>query len=388
MQQCPLARPLKATRPPGSRPASASSAPDRGSESHATVTAPPAASLYAPPLRNAALRLCWRHRRVGICHCGPVSPAGGNGGDRAPRPQSALGAYDWIEVSPRRSAMATGSRRRLGATAVPLDRRAGEQALRTGTPPIPSSANPPRPAHPPCDRPARPRLLADPLPPGIAGDPGLFGPGSQVWQIWRERLLLLGGPAAVLLQLAHPLIAAAVAAHSSFQDDPLGRLRAVLNITLTVVFGDRQQALAAATRVGEVHWRVQGRLPGRLRVLSCRKPLPGQRPAACPVGTRHPGHGRPGGGRPVRQPARQPAARRLLPAKQTLRQAVWRHRPAPARRLRRLPGPPAAHAARTRACRRPDGARACRRRSGWLARPHPAASAGRSWGTTPCPPWN
>ena len=157
--------------------------------------------------------------------------------------------------------MATGSRPRLGATAVPLDRRAGEQALRTGTPPIPSSANPPRPAHPPCDRPARPRLLADPLPPGIAGDPGLFGPGSQVWQIWRERLLLLGGPAAVLLQLAHPLIAAAVATHSSFQDNPLRRLHAVLNITLTVVFGDHQQATAAAARVGEVHRRVQGRLP-------------------------------------------------------------------------------------------------------------------------------
>ena len=97
--------------------------------------------------------------------------------------------------------------------------------------------------------------------------PGLFWPGSQVWHISRERLLLLGGPAAVLLQFAHPLIAAGVAAHSSFQDDPLGRLRAVLNITLTVVFGDRQQALAAAVRVGEVHWRVQGRLPGRLRVL-------------------------------------------------------------------------------------------------------------------------
>jgi len=65
----------------------------------------------------------------------------------------------------------------------------------------------------------------------------------------------------VLLQLAHPLIAAAVAAHSSFRDDPLGRLRAVLNITLTVVFGDRQQATAATPRVGELHRRVQGRLP-------------------------------------------------------------------------------------------------------------------------------
>jgi uncharacterized protein (DUF2236 family) len=205
-------------------------------------------SLRLPPVKVAASGM-------------PVSPVGGDGGDQAPRPQSALGAYDRIEVFPRRSAMATGNRRRLGATAVPLDRRAGEQALGTRTPPIPSSANPPRPSRPPCDRPARTRLLAGPLPTGIAGDPGWFGPGSQVWQIWRERLLLLGGPAAVLLQLAHPLIAAAVAAHSSFRDDPLRRLRAVLHTTLTVVFGDRQQATAAAARVGELHRRVQGRLP-------------------------------------------------------------------------------------------------------------------------------
>jgi uncharacterized protein (DUF2236 family) len=88
----------------------------------------------------------------------------------------------------------------------------------------------------------------------------LCGPGSQVWRIWREKTLLLGGPAAVLLQLAHPLIAAGVAAHSSFRADPLRRLRAVLDATLTVTFGDRQQATAAAARVGKVHRRVQGRL--------------------------------------------------------------------------------------------------------------------------------
>jgi uncharacterized protein (DUF2236 family) len=133
--------------------------------------------------------------------------------------------------------------------------------LRTGTRPTPSSANRSHPTRPARGGPTRPRLLPDPLPPGLAGDPGLFGPGSQVWHIWRERLLLLGGPAAVLLQLAHPLIAAGVATHSSFRDDPLGRLRVVLNTTLRVVFGDRQQATAAVARVGEVHRRVQGRLP-------------------------------------------------------------------------------------------------------------------------------
>lgn len=109
--------------------------------------------------------------------------------------------------------------------------------------------------------PVWPRLRPGRLPPGLPGDPGWFGPGSLVWQVWRERLLLLGGPAAVLLQLAHPLIAAGVAAHSSFRADPLRRLRAVLDTTLTVTFGDQQQALAAAARVGRIHQRVRGRLP-------------------------------------------------------------------------------------------------------------------------------
>jgi uncharacterized protein (DUF2236 family) len=110
-------------------------------------------------------------------------------------------------------------------------------------------------------RSARPWPLPDRLPPGTPGDPGWFGPGSQVWRVWRERLLLLGGPAAVLLQLAHPLIAAGVATHSNFRDNPLRRLRATLDTTLTVVFGDRQQARTAAARVGKLHQRVQGRLP-------------------------------------------------------------------------------------------------------------------------------
>ena len=97
-------------------------------------------------------------------------------------------------------------------------------------------------------------------PPGIPGDPGLFGPGSEVWRVGRERVLLLGGPAALLLQLAHPLVAAGVAEHSRFADDPLARLRATLDATLTITFGDRVQARAAAVRVAAAHRRVQGHL--------------------------------------------------------------------------------------------------------------------------------
>ncbi|WP_100498122.1 oxygenase MpaB family protein [Geodermatophilus chilensis] len=100
---------------------------------------------------------------------------------------------------------------------------------------------------------------ADPAP-GVPGDPGLFGPGSEVWRIGRERVLLAAGPAALLLQLAHPLVAAGVGQHSGFRADPLHRLRATLDATLTVVFGDRGQAAAAAARVRARHRHVAGRI--------------------------------------------------------------------------------------------------------------------------------
>jgi uncharacterized protein (DUF2236 family) len=108
---------------------------------------------------------------------------------------------------------------------------------------------------------ARLGLEVPPLPPGAPGDPGLFGPGSEVWRVGREKALLAGGPAALLLQLAHPLVAAGVAAHSDFRADPLQRLRATLQVTLTITFGDSIQAREAAARVAATHRRVKGVLP-------------------------------------------------------------------------------------------------------------------------------
>ena len=49
-----------------------------------------------------------------------------------------------------------------------------------------------------------------------------------MWRINREAVLLGAGPAALLLQVAHPLIAEGVAQHSDFQGDPFGRLRRTL----------------------------------------------------------------------------------------------------------------------------------------------------------------
>ncbi|WP_434995752.1 oxygenase MpaB family protein [Arthrobacter sp. Ld5] len=97
--------------------------------------------------------------------------------------------------------------------------------------------------------------------PGRAGDAGLFGPRSTAWRVARERLVVAGGPAALLLQVAHPLVGEGVRAHSDFAADPLQRLRGTLDAVLTVTFGDRAQVRAAAGRVARMHRPVTGTLP-------------------------------------------------------------------------------------------------------------------------------
>jgi uncharacterized protein (DUF2236 family) len=107
----------------------------------------------------------------------------------------------------------------------------------------------------------RPFGLSVPLlPSGRAGDPGLFGPSSIVWRVNRERGLLLSAPAVALLQLAHPLVAAAIAEHTDRRRTAAERLGATVGLNLAVIFGDREQAERAASHVRDLHARVNGRL--------------------------------------------------------------------------------------------------------------------------------
>lgn len=91
------------------------------------------------------------------------------------------------------------------------------------------------------------------------GPQGLFGPGSMTWRVHREGVLLLGGGRALLLQVAHPLVAAGVAQHSNYREDPFGRLYRTLDTVTTIVFGPAGEAEEAAARLQRVHTRVTGR---------------------------------------------------------------------------------------------------------------------------------
>jgi uncharacterized protein (DUF2236 family) len=87
----------------------------------------------------------------------------------------------------------------------------------------------------------------------------LFHPDSVTWRINQEPVLLLGGGRALLMQIAHPGVAAGVAEHSDFRQRPLSRLVRTLELTLALTFGTREQALAAARQINAVHQRVHGR---------------------------------------------------------------------------------------------------------------------------------
>jgi len=95
----------------------------------------------------------------------------------------------------------------------------------------------------------------------VAGDPGLFGPGSVSWRIDREVLILSGGTCALLMQLAHPAVAAGVAEHSDFRSDPFARLRRTLNSSYAVVFGSTPRAEHAIRRMNAIHAAVAGTVP-------------------------------------------------------------------------------------------------------------------------------
>lgn len=88
--------------------------------------------------------------------------------------------------------------------------------------------------------------------------PGLFPPDAVIRRVNGEAVLLLGGGRALLMQLAHPLVARAVNEHSDFRSQPFARLQRTLDVVYTVVFGSAAQAREAAAALAAVHERVRG----------------------------------------------------------------------------------------------------------------------------------
>lgn len=94
------------------------------------------------------------------------------------------------------------------------------------------------------------------------------GPDSVTWQINREIAVVAGWGRAILLQLAHPSVAAGVHHHSSFRGS-LGsgvkRLQSTIGAMLAIAFGDTEDMITAAAGINAIHDRVRGPVEGGAR---------------------------------------------------------------------------------------------------------------------------
>ena len=83
----------------------------------------------------------------------------------------------------------------------------------------------------------------------------------MTWRMNREAILFLAAGRALLLQLAHPWVAAAVAEHSKALTDPVARFHRTFKVVFTMVFGTIDQAFAAARSLHRRHESITGLLP-------------------------------------------------------------------------------------------------------------------------------
>jgi len=90
------------------------------------------------------------------------------------------------------------------------------------------------------------------------GDPGLFGPDSMTWPVVGDAAVFVGGIRALLVQAAHPEVAAGVSQHSRYREDPLGRLTRTASFVTSTAFGAMPEVDAAIDTVQRRHRPVTG----------------------------------------------------------------------------------------------------------------------------------
>lgn len=99
----------------------------------------------------------------------------------------------------------------------------------------------------------------------LASTDGYFAPGSVLRRVGNSPITpFLGGGTAVLLQVAHPLVAVGVADHSDFRRDLWRRLLRTLRALYLIAYGSRAEAEQAGAIVQAVHSRVRGLTQARL----------------------------------------------------------------------------------------------------------------------------
>lgn len=99
----------------------------------------------------------------------------------------------------------------------------------------------------------------------LASRDGYFAPESVIRRVGNSPLTpFLGRGPAVLLQVAHPLVAVCVTEHSDYRRDLWRRLVRTLRALYLISFGTKAEAEAAGEAVQRVHAVVRGRTRERL----------------------------------------------------------------------------------------------------------------------------
>ncbi len=83
--------------------------------------------------------------------------------------------------------------------------------------------------------------------------PRAFPADSVIARVNEEPAILLGAGRALVLQLAHPHVAAGVAEHSDFQHNPFKRLQGTLEAVYAMVYGPAELADGVGRRVQWIH---------------------------------------------------------------------------------------------------------------------------------------
>jgi uncharacterized protein (DUF2236 family) len=98
------------------------------------------------------------------------------------------------------------------------------------------------------------------------GEHALIPPDSLSWRIFKNPVsLLIGGVAAVILELAEPAVRAGVWDHSCFRSHPMRRLQRTGLAAMVTVYGARSIAEPMIARVARLHSKIEGTTPGGLR---------------------------------------------------------------------------------------------------------------------------
>jgi uncharacterized protein (DUF2236 family) len=87
------------------------------------------------------------------------------------------------------------------------------------------------------------------------------GPESITWRRAGDARTMFGAGAALLLQVAHPTVAAGVREHSNFKEDPWGRLWRTLDYVHMLVYGGPENAVRTGRAMRAMHQKIKGTAP-------------------------------------------------------------------------------------------------------------------------------